>query len=53
MMLCEGAYPAGATSSISTELIHGGPRYLESDEFRLVRGRLFERERLQTVAAAQ
>jgi glycerol-3-phosphate dehydrogenase len=53
MMLCEGAYPAGATSSIGTKLIHGGPGYLESYEFRLVQGGLFERERLQTMAAAQ
>jgi glycerol-3-phosphate dehydrogenase len=53
MMLCERNYLAGATSSTSTNLIHGGSRCLESYEFRLVRGGLFERERLQIVAAAQ
>jgi glycerol-3-phosphate dehydrogenase len=33
----------GATSSASTKLIHGGLRYLESGEFRLVREALRER----------
>jgi glycerol-3-phosphate dehydrogenase len=37
---------AGYTSSASTKLIHGGLRYLEYYEFRLVREALFERERL-------
>lgn len=34
----------GATSSASTKLIHGGLRYLEYYEFRLVREALLERE---------
>ena len=34
---------AGATSSASTKLIHGGLRYLEHREFRLVREALQER----------
>ena len=41
---------ASATSSASTKLIHGGLRYLESFEFRLVRESLEERERLLTIA---
>jgi len=35
---------AGATSSASTKLFHGGLRYLEYFEFRLVRESLIERE---------
>ena len=35
---------ASATSSASTKLIHGGLRYLEYYEFRLVREALSERE---------
>ena len=42
--LCEMADFAGATSSASTKLIHGGLRYLEYYEFRLVREALAERE---------
>ncbi|MDF3074634.1 MAG: glycerol-3-phosphate dehydrogenase [Alphaproteobacteria bacterium] len=42
--LCEMADFAGATSSASTKLIHGGLRYLEYYEFRLVRESLAERE---------
>ena len=34
----------GATSSSSTKLFHGGLRYLEYFEFRLVRESLIERE---------
>lgn len=34
----------GATSSASTKLVHGGLRYLEHYEFRLVREALIERE---------
>ena len=34
----------GATSSASTKLFHGGLRYLEYFEFRLVREALIERE---------
>jgi glycerol-3-phosphate dehydrogenase len=37
---------ASHTSSASTKLIHGGLRYLETFEFRLVREALIERERL-------
>jgi glycerol-3-phosphate dehydrogenase len=37
---------AGATSSASTKLFHGGLRYLEYFEFRLVREALVERETL-------
>ncbi len=42
--LCEQGDLAGATSSASTKLIHGGLRYLEFYEFRLVREALIERE---------
>jgi len=41
---------AGHTSSASTKLIHGGLRYLEYYEFRLVREALIERERLLGIA---
>ncbi|MBJ6121742.1 glycerol-3-phosphate dehydrogenase [Sphingomonas mollis] len=41
---------AGHTSSASTKLIHGGLRYLEYGEFRLVREALVERERLWRMA---
>ncbi len=41
---------AGHTSSSSTKLVHGGLRYLEHYEFRLVRESLIERERLLTIA---
>ncbi|MFC7474497.1 glycerol-3-phosphate dehydrogenase [Dankookia sp. GCM10030260] len=41
---------AGATSSASTKLIHGGLRYLEHYEFRLVREALIEREVLLRAA---
>jgi glycerol-3-phosphate dehydrogenase len=37
---------ASATSSASTKLFHGGLRYLEYFEFRLVREALIERETL-------
>ncbi len=42
--LCEQGDLGGATSSASTKLIHGGLRYLEFYEFRLVREALVERE---------
>ncbi|QTF94111.1 glycerol-3-phosphate dehydrogenase [Halomonas sp. BM-2019] len=42
--LCEQGDLAGATSSASSKLIHGGLRYLEHREFRLVRQALRERE---------
>ncbi|RTR00191.1 glycerol-3-phosphate dehydrogenase [Halomonas nitroreducens] len=48
--LCEQADLAGATSSASSKLIHGGLRYLEHHEFRLVREALREREVLLTKA---
>ncbi|WP_414472012.1 glycerol-3-phosphate dehydrogenase [Microvirga sp. M2] len=41
---------AGGTSSASTKLIHGGLRYLEHYEFRLVREALMEREVLWKIA---
>ena len=44
VFLCEKGDLAGATSSASTKLIHGGLRYLEYYEFRLVREALMERE---------
>ena len=44
VLLCEQGDLAGATSSASTKLIHGGLRYLEHYEFRLVREALMERE---------
>ena len=48
--LCEAADLGGATSSASTKLIHGGLRYLEYYEFRLVREALREREVLWGIA---
>lgn len=44
VLLCEQGDLAGATSSASSKLIHGGLRYLEYGEFRLVREALLERE---------
>ena len=44
VLLVEQADLASATSSASTKLIHGGLRYLEYYEFRLVREALIERE---------
>ncbi len=44
VVLCEKNDLASATSSASTKLIHGGLRYLEYYEFRLVREALKERE---------
>jgi glycerol-3-phosphate dehydrogenase len=41
---------ASHTSSAATKLIHGGFRYLEYYEFRLVREALIERERLLSIA---
>src|ERR687887_572224 len=48
--LCEQDDLASATSSASTKLIHGGLRYLEHYEFRLVREALIEREVLLKAA---
>ena len=50
VMLCEQHDLAGATSSSSSKLIHGGLRYLEMYEFRLVRESLAEREVLLKAA---
>ena len=50
MTLCERGDLAGATSSASTKLIHGGLRYLEHYAFRLVRESLAEREVLLAAA---
>lgn len=44
VVLCEKGDLAGATSSSSSKLIHGGLRYLEHYEFRLVKEALAERE---------
>ena len=48
--LCDKGDFAGGTSSASTKLIHGGLRYLEHYEFRLVREALMEREVLWEMA---
>lgn len=48
--LCESNDLASGTSSQSTKLIHGGLRYLEHYEFRLVREALTEREVLWALA---
>ena len=48
--LCEKSDLASGTSSASTKLIHGGLRYLEYYEFRLVREALMEREVLWRIA---
>ena len=48
--LCEQSDLASGTSSASTKLIHGGLRYLEYYEFRLVREALQEREVLWCAA---
>ena len=50
VILVEQGDLAGATSSASSKLIHGGLRYLEYYEFRLVREALLERERLLRLA---
>src|ERR1700760_2379357 len=50
VLLVEQGDLAGATSSASTKLIHGGLRYLEHREFRLVRESLAEREVLLRAA---
>jgi len=50
VFLAEAGDLSGATSSASTKLIHGGLRYLEFYEFRLVREALREREVLLGIA---
>ncbi|TNF69326.1 MAG: glycerol-3-phosphate dehydrogenase [Gammaproteobacteria bacterium] len=44
VVLCEAKDLASATSSYSSKLVHGGLRYLEQYEFKLVREALKERE---------
>lgn len=44
VLLCEAGDLAQGTSSASSKLIHGGLRYLEQFQFRLVREALAERE---------
>src|SRR5262245_23184098 len=51
VLLVERGDLASATSSSSSKLIHGGLRYLEQYEFRLVAEALAEREVLLRVAA--
>lgn len=50
VVLCERHDLAGATSSASSKLVHGGLRYLEQYEFRLVHESLAERETLLAAA---
>lgn len=50
VLLAEQSDLGSATSSASTKLIHGGLRYLEHYEFRLVRHALKEREQLWGIA---
>jgi glycerol-3-phosphate dehydrogenase len=50
VLLVEAGDLASATSSISSKMIHGGLRYLENYEFKLVRESLKEREILLRLA---
>jgi glycerol-3-phosphate dehydrogenase len=50
VLLCEKGDLAGATSSASSKMIHGGLRYLEHGALRLVRESLAEREVLLATA---
>lgn len=50
VLLCEKDDLANHTSSASSKLIHGGLRYLEQYEFRLVKEALREREVLLNIA---
>ena len=50
VLLAEKGDYAGATSSSSSKLIHGGLRYLERLEFGLVRESLVERAQLLNTA---
>src|SRR6266567_5083524 len=50
VLLCEKGDLAEGTSSRSGKLVHGGLRYLEYYEFRLVREALIEREILWQIA---
>ncbi|WP_306441646.1 glycerol-3-phosphate dehydrogenase [Methyloversatilis sp. XJ19-49] len=51
VVVCDRGDIAGATSSASTKLIHGGIRYLEQAAFGLVRESLRERQILGRIAA--
>ncbi|MDX2201114.1 MAG: glycerol-3-phosphate dehydrogenase [Hyphomicrobiaceae bacterium] len=50
VLLCEAQDLGAGTSSRSTKLVHGGLRYLEQYDFRLVRESLKEREVLWRIA---
>jgi glycerol-3-phosphate dehydrogenase len=50
VLLCEQGTLGSATSSASSKLIHGGLRYLEHGDFRLVREALRERAVLMRIA---
>ncbi len=50
VLVCEQSDLGGGTSAASTKLVHGGLRYLEHYEFRLVREALIEREVLLRAA---
>ena len=50
VLLCDMGDLGGGTSSRSTKLIHGGLRYLEQFDFRLVREALAEREVIWAIA---
>ncbi len=50
VLLCEQGDLGGATSSASSKMIHGGLRYLEYYEFRLVAEALAEREVMLRIA---
>jgi glycerol-3-phosphate dehydrogenase len=50
VVVCEQGDLAGGTTWASSKLIHGGLRYLEHGEFRLVREALAEREILLRIA---
>lgn len=49
LLVDRGDFAAGATSA-SSRMVHGGLRYLENGEFRLVRESLCERDRLLRLA---
>lgn len=50
VLLCDKGDLGGGTSSVSTKLVHGGLRYLEQLEFRMVREALAERDTLLKIA---
>ena len=51
VILVDKGYVGSATSSWSTKLIHGGLRYLENYDFKLVRESLKEREVILNIAS--